>query len=102
MAHLAHVLQLDDLLVTGCGNKDVGLVDDVLQGSDLEAGHARLKGADRVDFRDDDTRALRLERLAAALADVTVTSDPAGLAGQHDVGGTHDTVGQRVTATVNV
>lgn len=40
--------------------------------------------------------------MSAALADITVTSNNGDLAGQHDVGGTLDTVDEGLTAAVQV
>ncbi len=33
--HLGHVLDADDVLVTSAGNKDLSLVEDILNGDDL-------------------------------------------------------------------
>tara|TARA_R110002003_G_scaffold28_16_gene1661 strand:- start:18704 stop:19177 length:474 start_codon:yes stop_codon:yes gene_type:complete len=43
-----------------------------------------------------------VESLGAALADITETSDDSDLAGNHDIGGTLDTVDERLTAAVQV
>ncbi len=69
---------------------------------DLEAVHQRLQRVDRVDLGDRDARALRLERLGAALADVAVAADQRGLAADQDVGAAVDAVDQRVPGAVLV
>jgi hypothetical protein len=56
--HPPHVLGADDVLVAGGRDEDVALVDDPLEGVDLEALHGRLQGADRVDLGDDDAGTL--------------------------------------------
>ena len=61
--HLLHVVAHDDVLVTGGGDEDVDVVDDVLDGGNLEAVHGSLEGADGVDFGDDDPGASRFHGL---------------------------------------
>ena len=53
-----------------------------------------------VDLGDNDARAGRLHRCRAALADVAVPRDENDLPGDHDIGGTHDAVGEGVAAAV--
>ena len=100
--HALHVRSHDDVLVTGGGDEDVTLADDVFERGDLVALHRRLQRANRIDFGDDDTTARRLQRSGGTLTDVTVTGNPASLTGNHDVSGSHDTVRQRVSATIQV
>ena len=100
--HRLHVLEGDDVLVAGGGDDDVGPADGLLDGLDLEAVHQRLQRVDRVDLGDRDARALRLERLGAALADVAVAADQRGLAADQDVGAAVDAVDQRVPGAVLV
>src|SRR5215208_243821 len=78
--HLRHVLGGDDVLVAGGGDEDVRRPDDVVERDDLVALHRRLQRADRVDFGDQDARALAPQRLRAALADVAVAADDRNLA----------------------
>ena len=68
----------------------------------LDTLHASLESADRVALGDDHASTLTTERLDATLADLTVTAHDGDLAREHDVGGAHDRVDQRVTATVDV
>mmetsp|Transcript_18837 Transcript_18837/g.40611 ORF Transcript_18837/g.40611 Transcript_18837/m.40611 type:complete len:293 (-) Transcript_18837:545-1423(-) len=100
--HLLHVLQGDDVLVTGGGDKDIGDGNDVLHGDDLEAFHAGLQRADRVNLGDVHDGGLRFHRLGGALSDVAEAADDDLLAREHDVGRAHDAVRQRVAAAVDV
>ena len=100
--HLGHVLGGDDVCVTGGGNIDLGSGEGALDGVHLIASHASLKGADGINLGDDDTSTLAAERFGGSFADVTVTADHSDLAGKHHIGGTHDGINQRVTATVDV
>ena len=61
---------------------------------------SHLQRADGVDLGDNDTGAGRLHRCGTALADVAVPRDENDLPGDHDVGGTHDTIGEGVAAPV--
>ncbi len=56
--HPRHMLGRDDVLVPGCGDEDVGRLDDVLERRNLVALHRRLQRADRVDLGDHDSSAL--------------------------------------------
>ena len=100
--HLRHVLGGDDVLVAGGGDEDVADVDDVLDGGDLEAVHARLERADGVDLGDDDAGAWRPSRPAEPLPTSPKPATTHRLAREHDVGRAHDAVGERVAAAVDV
>lgn len=100
--HLAHGLGHEDTLVTGGGDEDVGGVDDVLKGADGVTLHAGLKGADGVDLGNVNDATVGTHGGGAALSDVTVSADDGLLAGHHNIGGTHDTIGEGVLAAVKV
>ena len=100
--HLGHVGSHDDSEVASCGNIDISGGEDGGKLLDLESFHAGLKGADRIDLSDDDTGTASLHGGGTALADVTIAADDDLLTGDHDIGGTHETVGERVAATVHV
>mmetsp|Transcript_52484 Transcript_52484/g.156577 ORF Transcript_52484/g.156577 Transcript_52484/m.156577 type:complete len:445 (-) Transcript_52484:102-1436(-) len=100
--HLLHVLDCDDVLVACGGGEDVDLPNHTLHGNHLEALHAGLEGADRVDLGDEDPGAGAAHGEGAALAHVAVAAHKGALAANHDVGGAHDAVGQGVAAAVDV
>jgi len=102
VTHLGHVLGGDDVAVAGAGDEDLSDIEGILDASDLVASHGSLKGADGIDLSDDHTAALTAERLGAALAHITIAADAGDLAAEHDVGGTLDTVDERVTAAIDV
>uniref|UniRef100_A0A0N4ZL50 NAD-specific glutamate dehydrogenase n=1 Tax=Parastrongyloides trichosuri TaxID=131310 RepID=A0A0N4ZL50_PARTI len=102
VAHGAHVLDADDVLVARGGNEDVGLVGDVFERLDLIAFHRRLQGADRVDLGDDHAGAAVAQAGRRALAHVAVATDHGDLARQHDVGAATNGVDKRFTAAVQV
>ena len=102
VAHLLHVSDGDDVLVTGGGDVDISTVEGVLEGVDLISGHGGLEGTDGIDLGDDDTSTLTTERVSTTLGDITETADNSGLTTDHDISSTVDTINQRVTATVDV
>jgi hypothetical protein len=53
MLHALHLIGGDDVAAAGCGDVDVGDVEDVLQPGHLEAVHRCLQRADRVNLGDD-------------------------------------------------
>ena len=102
IAHLFEVFLTDDVVVTGGGDDDVGVLDEVFDGGDLVTFHAGLEGVDGVDFGDDDASTEGTEGGGGALTDITVTGDEGGLTGDHDVSGALDTVDEGFTAAVEV
>src|SRR5207244_3930137 len=83
--HPRHVLGGDDVPIPGRRYENIGLLDDTFQSLDLVAFHRRLEGANGVDFRHYDPRALSAQGLRASLADLAIAADDGELAGDHDV-----------------
>merc|ERR1719272_2457530 len=100
--HLLHVLQSDDLEVTRGGREDVDFADHRLQGDHLEAFHARLQGADRIDFCNQHTGPGSPHGEGASLAHVAVATNERTLTTDHHIGRTHDAIWQGVPTTVNI
>merc|ERR1719182_323850 len=100
--HLLHRLQADDLEVACGGNENVDFSNNGIELGHLEALHACLQGADGVDLSDHDTSACTAHGSSTALANITVSTDQSALAADHHISGTHDGVGQGVTAAVYV
>merc|ERR1712203_975891 len=73
--HLFHVLQSDDFeIASGCC-ENIDFANNGLQGNNLEALHARLQGADGINFRDQNTSPSSAHGEGATLSDVTVTAN---------------------------
>ena len=102
MLHALDVLWANNPGVSGCGDEDVGGLNDRFEGCNLVAIHGGLKGANRVDFADDNASTLAGHGLGTALADVAVASDEHGLAADKNVGGAVQAVWQRVANAVLV
>ena len=102
---VGHSLEVDtsqNVTATSGGDEDLTLRSSLLHGGNLEAGNGSLEGVDGVYLGDDDTSTHAVESLGATLTDVTETSNDGDLASNHDIGGTLDTVDERLTATVQV
>ena len=102
VGHNLEVGASQNVTATSGGDEDLADRGSLLHGGDLEAGNGGLEGVDGVNLSDDDTGTHAVESLGATLTDISETSDDGDLASNHDVGGTLDTVDERLTATVQV
>ena len=91
-----------DITATSGGDKDLTLGSSLLHGGDLVAGDSSLQSIDGINLSDNDTSTHAVKGLGTALADVTETCNNGDLAGNHDIGGTLDSVDERLTAAVEV
>jgi hypothetical protein len=96
------VLASQDVGTTGGRNEDLTARSGLGHGDNLVARDGGLKSVDGVDLSDQDTSTHGTEGHGTALSDVTETSDDGSLSGNHNIGGTLDTVDQRLTASVQV
>jgi hypothetical protein len=102
VAHNLKVLANENVTATGGGDKDLTLGSSLLHGDYRVALYSSLKGVDGVNLGDEDTGTHAAESIGTALADITVTGNNGDLAGNHDIGGTLDTIDEGLTATVQV
>ena len=100
--HLGHVFSEDNILVAGSGDKDIGSVDDGFHSLDLVTFHAGLEGTDGVTLGNNDTAAGSLHGSGATFTDITESTDDNLLTSEHDIGSSHETIGEGVLAAVNV
>jgi len=100
--HLGHVFGHENSLVTSGGNEDISGGKNIFEGGDGVTFHAGLKGADGVDFGDVNNASVGSHGMGASLTDISVSADDGLLSGKHDIGGTHDTIGEGVLASVQV
>src|SRR3990167_8874682 len=95
--------QVDPAQQGGVDGGGSAVIDPVLEWrNQFEAIHARLHGADRIDFADLDDHAFLAQRLRRTLAHVAVADHQRLLAGQQVVGATLDRIVEAVTAAVLV
>lgn len=102
VTHDLEVSTSQDVTATSGGDEDLTLRSSLLHGGDLVALNGSLEGVDGVNLGDEDTSTHGAEGVRATLADVTVTGNNGDLTGNHNVGGTLDTVNKRLAATVEV
>ena len=100
--HLLHVLEPDNVVVSGRCDEDICEIKRLFQRLDFQASHRSLQSTDRVDLSHDNASTLADERLHATLAHIAVATNHSDFARHHHVGRTVQSVDQRVTATVNV
>ena len=100
--HLAHVFGSNDVAVASGRNIYVTIFQSVFNRKHLVTFHRRLQSTNWVDFCNNHTCTLSAERLCATFTNVAIAADNGNLASQHHVGGTHNAVGERVAATIQV
>ena len=64
--------------------------------------HRGLEGVDRINFSDENASSKSLQRGSWSFTNVAVSGNYARLTGNHDIGGSFDTVGKRFAAAVQV
>ena len=100
--HDLEVLAGQDISATSGGNKDLTKRSSLGHGEDLVAGDGSLEGVDGIDLSDDDTGTHGAEGHSTTLSDITESGDDGGLASNHDIGGTLDSVNEGLAASVKV
>jgi len=102
VAHGLEVTADKDVTAASGGDEDLTDLRGLIHGLDFEALNGGLESVDGVDLGDDNASTHGVEGLGTALADITVTGDDTDLTGDHDIGGTLDTVDEGLTAAVQV
>lgn len=100
--HLLEVDTGDDITTTSGGDEDLTDGGNLIQRSDLVTRDSSLQSVDWVNLGDNDTGTHRGQSHGTTLTDVTETSNDSDLTGNHDVGGSLDTVNKRLSASVQV
>jgi hypothetical protein len=102
VGHGLEVNTSQNVTAAGGGDEDLANGGSLLHGGDLVAGHSSLEGVDGINLGNDDTSTHAVESHGTTLADITESSNDSNLASNHDIGGTLDSVNQRLTAAVQV
>ena len=102
VAHGLEVTANQDVTAASGGDEDLTLGSGLIHGGDLVALDGSLEGVDGVNLGDQDAGTHAVQGGGAALANVTVAGNDGDLTGDHHVGGTLDTVDQRLLAAVQV
>ena len=102
VAHGLEVTANKDVTAASGGDEDLTNGSSLLHGGDLITLDGSLEGVDGINLGNEDASTHRVEGLGATLADITVTGNNGDLTSDHHIGGTLDTVDERLTATVQV
>mmetsp|Transcript_7689 Transcript_7689/g.9215 ORF Transcript_7689/g.9215 Transcript_7689/m.9215 type:complete len:449 (+) Transcript_7689:420-1766(+) len=100
--HLGHGVGHKNTLVTSGGDEDIGKADNFFESGDSVSLHTGLKSTDGINFRDVNDTSIGTHGGSTSLTNITVSADNSLLTGHHDIGGTHDTIGKRMLASVQV
>jgi len=100
--HLSHVVNHYNAGVSSCCHIDVSFFQDALESLYLEAFHASLKCANRVNFCDDHSSSTTLKSSSATLANITISTDDSLLASNHDISSSHYTIREGMSASIYV
>jgi len=102
VGHDREVLTSDDITATGGGDKDLTDLGSLLHGENLVTRDSSLESVDGINLSDKDTSTHALESKSTTLTDITESGNNGGLTGNHNIGGTLDTIDKRLTAAVKV
>ena len=91
-----------DVTAAGGGDENLAKRSSLFHGGDLIALDCSLEGVDGVNLGDKNAGTHAVKSLGATLADITITGNDGDLSGNHDIGGTLDTINEGLTATVQV
>lgn len=91
-----------DVTAASGGDEDLALRGSLVHGGDLVALDGGLEGVDGINLGDEDAGTHAAQSAGAALADITISSNNSDLTSDHDIGGTLDTVDERLAAAVQV
>lgn len=100
--HGLKVLADENVTASGGSDKDLSLGSSLLHWHNLEARDGGLESVNRVNLGNDDTGTHGVESHGATLSDITETGDDSDLSGDHDIGGTLDTIDKGLAAAVKV
>jgi hypothetical protein len=102
VGHLLEVLSGQDVSASSGGDEDLSAGGSLGHGEDLVSRDGGLEGVDGVDLSDQDTGTHGTESHSTSLSDISESGNDGGLSGNHDIGGTLDSVDQGLTASVQV
>ena len=102
IGHNREVVASEDITAACRCHKDLSLRSSLFHGGDLVTRNGGLEGVDGIDLSNKDASTHAAESIGTALANITETSNDSDLASNHDIGGTLDTIDERLTAAVQV
>jgi hypothetical protein len=96
------VISGDNISVTSGSNEDIDLIKDILYSHNFESFHTGLQGTDGITLSHEHSGSTSLHAHGRALSDIAETTDKDLLTGNHDIGGSVESIRERVSATVVV
>mmetsp|Transcript_11469 Transcript_11469/g.14181 ORF Transcript_11469/g.14181 Transcript_11469/m.14181 type:complete len:201 (-) Transcript_11469:478-1080(-) len=102
VSHFSHMFSHDDSFVSCGGNIDFCSWKNFFKTKNFESSHASLKSADRINFGDNNTCSLCSQSFSGTLTDLSITANNSLFTSKHNISSSHDTINQRVSATINV
>ncbi len=100
--HGTHMIDGNDVLVTGTGDENVTDRGHVFHGRDFIAFHCRLQCTDRINFRDHNARTLAAHAFSGTLTNIAITADHGNLTCDHHIGRAFDTINKAFTAAIEI
>jgi len=100
--HLGEVSTSDDVTATGGGDEDLTNGSNILHGSNLVTRDSSLQSVDWVNLGDNNSGTHTSQGHGTTLTNITETSDNGNLTGNHNIGGSLDTVDEGLSTSVQV
>eukprot|EP01018_Ginkgo_biloba_P037541 Gb_24938 [translate_table: standard] len=100
--HLLHVIHHDNVLVTSGGHKDIRSAHHILEGENWKTLHKGLQGTDWVNLSNYDSCSCNLEGCCTTLPNISISTNNSHLTSNHHICGSHQTIWQRMSASVQV
>ena len=92
--HFTHMVDGDDMTITGCGHKDISLRRCLFHCDNFIAFHRGLQRTDRIDLGYHDPRTTLPKRRCRAFANITIASNNRNLASKHHISGAANAINQ--------
>lgn len=100
--HLGKVISCDDVSASGGCDKHLTDFACLAHWDNLVSFNSSLQSVDWINLGDQNTRSHTSQSHGTSFSDITETGNNGNLTGQHDVGGTLDSVDEGLTASVQV
>lgn len=100
--HFGEVVKGDNTFVSGGGDEDINVSNDIIQTDDFISLHASLKGTNGITFRNIHSGSTASHGSSTSLSNISEATNKYLLSRNHDISGSVQTVNQRVFASIDV
>lgn len=100
--HFGHVRGENDVFASSGGDENIDFTNDIINLNDLVSFHASLEGTNGVNFSDIDSGVGSLHGGGTSLTNISVSEDENLFSGDHHVGGSVESIGEGMSASVIV